>query len=304
MIRHILLLFALLGVLAVFAQQNSQYSHYVVNYFSENPCVAGSTDCVDFKTGGRYQWLGMEGAPSSIFASIHGPLRSSRKPQKRGKHGLGVYIERDRMHVITETYIKLAYAYHVRMSRGLTGAAGMFVGMKQYAIDNVTSDPAVGGSAMQYPDLMPGVMLYNKKMYLGLAIEHLTPGRIKATANSRFKNQYYFSGGYRFPGGGNYTIFQSFNFKFNFMGPPSLDLTQLWEHKKISLGAGYRVGEAAYFLMKLRVLKTFNLAYAFDFPLNKLRTGYATSHEIILGLSKCRSDIGGLPPIDACPAYR
>lgn len=298
-ITYVLLLIAI----ALNAQQNSQYSHYVLNYYSENPAVAGSTKCVDFKMGGRYQWLGMEGAPSSIFASIHGPIGNKKKPYRKGRHGIGLYIERDRMHIITETYVKGSYAYHQRFYKGLTGAVGIFAGVKQYSFDNITNDPAVGGSALQYPDLMPGVMLYNNKMYLGLGIEHLYPNRIKATASSKFKNQYYFSGGYRFPGGGNFTVFQSFNFKFNIMGPPSIDLSQAWEHKKITLGASYRVGEAVVLFFKLRLFKTFNVAYAFDFPLNKLRTGFATSHEVILGLSKCRTDVGN-PEMHACPAYR
>src|SRR3989344_3289948 len=130
--KYFILNIFLFIAVAAMAQQNSQYSHYLLNYYSENPAVAGSTKCVDFKMGGRYQWLGMEGAPSSIFASIHGPIGNKKKPYKKSKHGIGLYVERDRMHIITQTYVKASYAYHQRLYRGLTGAAGIFAGVKQY----------------------------------------------------------------------------------------------------------------------------------------------------------------------------
>lgn len=301
-IRLHIIIITLLLCRCVYAQQSPQFSHYVFNYYAENPAYASTQKCLDFKIGGRYQWLGFDGAPQTYFASIIVPLTKQSSYHKT-KHFVGLYVAQDRMALISQTYIKASYSIQTRLFRDVYGAFGIFAGIKQYAIDNALSDPAIqGGAALHYPDIMPGILFYNRKHYLGFSVEQVYPNTIKNFTDSKFENEYYFSFGKRKKLNSKTNFYYSANFKFSLLTPPDVDLDIYWEHRKLTFGAGYRIGEAAIALIKWRISDNFILAYAFDFPLNKLRTSYANTHELILDFSKCGNE--NLPAFGSCPAYQ
>ena len=59
----LLFAFYLLHSNDLLAQQPSQYTQYIFNYFGINPAAGGSTKCLQLKAGYRRQWLGFESAP-------------------------------------------------------------------------------------------------------------------------------------------------------------------------------------------------------------------------------------------------
>ena len=72
-----LLLLALAGAglsLQASAQQRPQYSQYMMNNYLLNPAVTGVEDFLDFKAGMRRQWVGLEGAPITYYASAHAAI--------------------------------------------------------------------------------------------------------------------------------------------------------------------------------------------------------------------------------------
>jgi len=178
MIKKLIPILFLFWCFVSFAQQSPQYSQYSFNNFGHNPAFAGTSKCGDFKAGTRLQWVGFEGAPRTSFASYYRTL-GKKYFANRGKHAVGIYVEQDRIHLTTRTYIKLAYAYHKKLAKKLTLGLGIFAGIQQYATSSVfnnNGDPvlaAAGGSKLRYPDLMPGVLLYNNKFYASFSINQL-----------------------------------------------------------------------------------------------------------------------------------
>ena len=74
------------------AQQLPQYSQYVLNNYLTNPAVGGIESYTDLRMGYRRQWSGLDGAPESFYASVHGsignPDRSnSPKARKSNRYG-------------------------------------------------------------------------------------------------------------------------------------------------------------------------------------------------------------------------
>jgi type IX secretion system PorP/SprF family membrane protein len=294
--RFIIILFLFISAYAI-AQQSPQYSQYSFNNFGYNPAFAGTTKCLDFRAGYRMQWVGFEGAPRTSFASIHKKL-GRKNFKNKGKHAAGLYIEQDRVHLTARTYIKGAYAYHTKISNKFTMGLGVFAGIQQYSTDNVfgenNPDPvldAAAGSVIRYPDIMPGILFYSKKAYYSFSINQLYFKSINLGEDEKQINQYIFGAGQK-SAYGDWTVFKSFLFKWNVIGPPALDLNLAWIYRQnMSMGLGYRVGESVIAQLKFKIFGSMQIGYAFDFPLNKIYGNYG--HEIMIGFSKCGGDGAG-----------
>lgn len=293
------------------AQQSAQYSQYTFNNFGYNPAFAGTAKCLDVRLGTRLQWLGFEGAPVSSFVSGHTRLGKKGYNNKGGRHAIGAYIEQDDVHLTTRTAIKLGYAYHTQLSTRYKMGLGIFAGIQQYSTDDVfdgeaNPDPVLAnaaGSVIRYPDIMPGILLYSKKMYWSFSINQLYFKSINLGQEEKQVNQYYFGAGHKSVLG-HWSVFKSFLLKQNIMGPPAIDLNIAWVYYgSLTFGLGYRVGESAIAQLKLKLGKI-SIGYAFDYPLNKLHSNYG--HEIMISFNACKGDGVG----DAsggksfeCPAY-
>jgi type IX secretion system PorP/SprF family membrane protein len=71
--RHLLVLAALLMLLpmAMQAQQRMRYSQYLLNTYLTNPAVTGVEPYWDLRAGVSQQWVGIPGAPRSIYVTGH-----------------------------------------------------------------------------------------------------------------------------------------------------------------------------------------------------------------------------------------
>lgn len=294
-----------------YSQQSAQYSQYTFNNFGLNPAFAGTVKCVDFRAGYRMQWVGVEGAPRTNYASIQVPI-DRKKFNTKGKHSLGLYIEDDRVHLTKRTTIKGAYSYHKKLSLKYTLGVGVFAGVQQYKIEKIPGDngddpvfsAASEGSKLRYPDIMPGVLLYSNRVYWSFAINQMYFKNINLGVDQKQVNQYYFGGGHKTLFSSKWTFFPSFLLKMNVLGPPALDLNTAWVYQeKFSMGIGYRVGESAVAQVKFN-LGAIKIGYAFDYPLNNIMGNYG--HEIMISFSRCGGgDVGnggGMKP-HLCPAY-
>lgn len=308
--KYIHIIILLLFCVSLNAQQSPQYSQYSFNNFGYNPAFAGTVKCFDFKAGTRLQWVGFDDAPRSTFASAT-MLLGRKHFANKGKHAVGLYLEQDRLHLTTRTYLKGAYAYHKKLFPKLTMGLGIFAGVQQYAISSVfgnnNPDPVLdnaGGSAFRYPDIMPGLLLYNNKVYYSFSINQVFFKSINLGQEAKQVNQYYLGMGHQ-SAFGDWTVFKSFLLKMNAIGPPALDLNVAWVYRQnFTMGVGYRVGEAIVAQIKFKLLDTITIAYAFDFPLNKIRGNYG--HEIMFGFRQCAGGGAGEGAgikSHTCPAY-
>ncbi len=307
--KYIVISFLLLSI-GVLGQQSAQYSQYTFNSFGHNPAFAGTVKCADFRAGYRLQWVGIEGAPRTTYASLMMPI-NRKKFNTKGKHSVGLYIEQDKVHLTQRTVIKVAYSYHKKLSLKYTVGMGIFAGVQQYSTSGVdgenSQDPvlaAAEGSVLRYPDLMPGILLYSNRVYWSFAINQVYFKNINLGKEQKQVNQYYFGAGHKTLFSSKWTFFPSFLLKMNVMGPPALDLNTAWVYQqKATFGVGYRVGESAVAQVKFN-LGAIKIGYAFDYPLNKIMGNYG--HEIMISFSQCGGgDVGnggGMKP-HLCPAY-
>jgi type IX secretion system PorP/SprF family membrane protein len=306
------LLIAIVWAMTAHAQQLSQYTQYVFNQFSVNPGVAGSKDCIDVRLGYRQQWVGLEGAPTTGWASLHGTIRSKAKGFQANKHGVGAFMESDNAGNWGYTRFLLAYAYHIQMSKDYYMSLGVFGGATQMKLDvgNIFAtqfnDPAFTGraSVMVFPEVTPGIFLYNKKSWVGLSMHQALGNKLNGIGvDSRFSRHIMLSGGYKYRLAKKTSLTPSGLMKFAGGAPLALDLNAMVEwNRTIALGVGYRNGDALTLLMKVAFAKYFQLGYSYDITTSKLRVASSNTHEIILGITPCGREDMSRKMIN-CPAF-
>ena len=73
-------------------------------------------------------------------------------------------------------------------------------------------------------------------------------------------------------------------------------------NKVLTLGVGYRAGDAFTALLKIGFLKFFQLGYSYDITTSKLRVASSNTHELILAITPCRKGSASKRMI-SCPAF-
>jgi len=295
------------------AQQTPQYTHYLFNHFAINPAVAGSKKCMDMRLGYRTQWTGFEGAPKTAIASLNGPMGVKDRSSFKTKHGVGGIIENDRADPFGRTSMQLAYAYHFPINRNRYASIGIFAGLTQFSFDasrliiENPSDPAITTSknAFVIPEFNPGIWIYNDKSFFGASIIHLTANRIKDVGlNTQFEPHYYITYGRALKLGKEVQFRPSLMLKKTTASPFALDVNGLVDFKDVlTLGIAYRNTDAVAAMIKLKILRYFSVAYAYDFTTSDIRLSSSNTHEIIIGALSCprpRVGKGGFIP---CSAY-
>jgi len=221
----------------IMAQQRAQYSLFALNNYLQNPAITGIEDYTDVRLGFRNQWIGIEGAPRTLYFSAHMPinkknintevnfrLRNGRKVKTivtrdnnskthkiKPHHGLGFLAEADKSGAITRTGLNLTYAYHLPVSRTVKVAGGASAGLLNYSIntqnlnmDNA-SDPALASEAIKnlQVDLGLGMWVYSKNFFGGISAAQFTSQKrnfindASVTAQNTLQPHYYVSGGFR-----------------------------------------------------------------------------------------------------------
>lgn len=89
-----------------FAQQIPLFSQYFHNQFIYNPAWAGNYDYGSANFTYRNQWAGLDGAPTTMLATIDVPFYEYRC-------GFGLNISQDNIKVSSQTKAMATYAYHI-----------------------------------------------------------------------------------------------------------------------------------------------------------------------------------------------
>lgn len=314
-LRNYFLLFLVLIAPLIEAQQLPHYTQYMLNQYGLNPAAITSKSCFDAKLGYRTQWVGLEGKPITQYFSVNGMIPKVPGVVK-GNHGVGLYIENDEVGVIKRTSFNLSYSYHKAIARELTMSVGFFAGLIQYGFDGSRvymvdrNDPIMNGqsvSSIIFPDITPGIWLYNKNLYGGLAIKSILRNKLGKIygEDARQVPHIYTTYGYRFLSM-NKTVsyIPSFMLKFAPLGPPSLDLNLMIDYRnRIAFGVSYRTIDALAGLVRVNLGRVLSLGYSFDYSLSKIKVASSNSHEMVLGIRFCKQKETTYAP-EICPAYR
>ncbi len=230
-------------------QQMAQYSQYIWNSYLVNPAIGGAENFIEWKAGYRNQWVGIEGAPVTMYLTMHGQIGKklmnredndvinrtlhAKPPSKfatalgfkkrkfptaptsfkvKPHHGVGGQVISDQIGPFTTFGVYGSYSYHIPITREVYISLGTFIGLKQYKVD-----PA----KITLKDENDKVLSNNLQ---GLAPD----GMIGAMA---YGNKFYLGA----------SIGQMFNNRFNFKDEVHFSITQGALKRHFFVVGGYRI---------------------------------------------------------------
>ena len=295
--RFTLLIVAVVLVTSTYAQQDPQYSFNMFNHMSINPGFAGSNGAICANGIYRKQWMGFEGAPTTMVFNANMPINSINS-------GVGISVISDQQGFEKSTNLKLSYAYMLNLDDAGTLGIGLSVGMLNRGIDgewetydylensNVDpyTDPAVPNSESHFAfdmdfGLFYKVNLNDNLLYAGLSTTHLTQPKFKFSNDKVpfLKRHYYLTAGYY------YTLpAQQWELRPSFMiksdgitNQYSLNTNLIYE-KKYWGGVTYRVGDAVIFMAGVQLPMNLTIGMAYDLAVGGMSSYTSGSFEIML----------------------
>lgn len=315
------ILIAFCSVLVLAAQQRPHYTQYILNNYILNPALSGIENYTDVKISGRDQWVGLQGAPRTMYLTVHAPLgkkdykTSSTSFQVPGEnprgtnywqnysasephHGVGLSIINDQTGAYNRFNANLSYAYHLGISAKTNLAAGFSAGFTRIGrntskdIFGTPGDPAQGSSGDLYrirPDLNFGLWLYSSEYFVGLSGQQIIPQKVVFTNDTlgiKLIPHLFATAGYRFLINEDINAIPSVMVKYVSGSPttPQFDLNVKLQYQDLLwVGGSYRLQNGYSAMVGLNVANTFNVGYAYDFTTTALNTVSRGTHEIVIG---------------------
>lgn len=309
--RFIVTTLFLLFISTLVAQQHPAYTQYNFNRFSLNPALAGIQSCGETVIGNRTQWVGFENAPSTYYLSFNTRHNKDDKYPKNF-HGYGINFIGERYGFTTNLYIKFAYAYNMVLENNYRVSFGIYAGVQNFSqnfnsirIGQKSLDPALSeeGSSFVFPDISPGIFLYNKNLFLGTTLMQAYPARVKnlGTKENRLSNHLFITSGYRLRGR-EIDVMPSFMFYISPVVSPTMDMTlNIDFHKFMIIGLGSKYLNSGYINLELKAGQKFSVGYSYEYALNRISKVAPTTHEISLRFKTCNEEKRFQKWI--CPAY-
>lgn len=336
MIRKFLFTIILATLLqSIFAQQRPNYTQYIMNNYIVNPAIGGIENYIDVKLSVRNQWIGIEGAPKTFYATIHGPIGkkdyresiSSSDMQganPRGKeywnnytaapphHGIGLTVVNYQTGYINRSTSYATYSYHMGLTETTSLAAGFGAGFSSTYIDRSkitlanSFDPAIGNLNNNItkisPELNAGLWLYSSSYFIGASAQQIIPVRTNLVDSTIYKStlipHLFFTSGYRLAAGEDLSVLTSFMMRYIAATPLSVDLNlKLQYHDLLWIGANFRKGDGFAAMVGINVAHTVNISYSYDFNRGKylLSAMNKGTNELLLGFT-LNNKYGDLSP--------
>jgi type IX secretion system PorP/SprF family membrane protein len=297
--KHLLTLLFAFVCQVVVAQQTPHFTQYQFNQFAINPALAGTKNCIDIRTGFRYQWAGFEGAPQTGFLNGHGPLKLRNKRSKLygPKSGIGLNLSNDKFGAYSFFNAHLAYALHLPINRNWKFSIGLSLGVKQssFSSNQLTTefnDPLVANTSQSFlifPDAKLGFWLADKSHHFGFSVHNLFGNRLGEIGDqASLRRHFYFTGGKQFKLQKKWTFQPSFFLLKTTNTPIDFHLSALFDlDNKFSFGVGIRRTDAITSQIRVKLFDFLSIGYSFDFVISKINNNIWQTHEITAGFNSC-----------------
>lgn len=288
--RNIAVALALLSITTSSAQFDPMFTQYMFNELVINPAYAGSRECLSTTALYRQQWVGLDGAPSTLSGSVHAPIMQQ-------KIGVGLSFLNDAIGVSRRTGINLNGAYRIKMNEN-TLSFGLQLGLVSLSENlsqlNLQTDQQfmINSGKKTAPNFGFGTFYAAPKWYVGVSIPRMMKNRLNVSNGSgEVKNSLNVQDFHYFiTTGAVIDIAPSVKLRPNLMmkvvsgAPLQIDLSaNALFSDFIWVGLAYRTGDAISMFLGANITKQLRLGYSYDYTLSALQDFNTGSHEIMLG---------------------
>lgn len=273
----------------IYTQQSTVYTHFLLNAYSYNPAVAGSTEALRVNVLYRNQWVGFSAdAPKTMLINIYSSFK------KKEQMAWGAQIISDRTGLLSKTMSHITYAYHVKVTSKIKLGMGISLGINQLRIKLYDvrmydeGDEVLTGNILNTNvfDAHSGLLLYGKKFFFGISsLSIISTKYTYVQATGKNIPVYYINGGYSFKLLKDIDIQPSFLFKFSQPVPYQPEYLIKIQWKDIFwIGGSYRTYSNASAMFGINAFnKKLNFGYAYDYSINGIQKYSSGSHEIFIG---------------------
>lgn len=303
---------------ACFAQQTAQFTQFTFNKYGYNPAAAGTNinGGLEVITGARKQWIGYPNAPATNFFSANYTFKPERSYKRW--HNAGVYLVNDKSGIFQSFSIYGSYTLHLPLTNKLNMSVGIFAGVRRFSIAKGAIsefDPVYAASSsyfLAYPDFIPGIRLYNKKMFFDISVQQTYKNRQvqgdKQIGNKSVLTPHaYISLGRKINYNNGFTVVPAVNIHGTFTGIPSAEINLMaYYRSRIGLGASIRSANTACAILQVRIFKNMTAGFAYDYTINKFNSAYANTLEFMVGITPMLTsliDKKGNHNVAKCPNF-
>ncbi|MFZ1705605.1 MAG: type IX secretion system membrane protein PorP/SprF [Saprospiraceae bacterium] len=273
----------------VYAQQDPHFTKFMFrNQSLYNPAVTGRLADYHASLVYRLQWIGIEGAPSTMAGNFE-------KSLDEGKAGLGFNFYYDKIGFDQNMALQVNYAYRVIMgdksvlSMGIKGGTNLINADFSNAVTPELVDPLHTRNNIWIPRVGLGIMYNTKDFYISFSVPSLMAyvpkNDVQIMDKGGFFSHHFFSSmGYVIRLKDDEFQIKPFVFaKYHPSAPLQVDIgLQLWYKNVFSVGGSYRTGDALAAMVEIPVLEGLHMSYAYDYTNSLFRKIGSGAHEIVL----------------------
>ncbi|WP_425390568.1 PorP/SprF family type IX secretion system membrane protein [Ekhidna sp.] len=284
--RSIIILFFMSCAALSFGQQQASFTQYMFNGMSINPGYIGTHEALSLTALSRWQWAGVEGAPSTKTFAAHSPI-----PGKNA--GVGLQVMNDQIAITNTTSVMAGFSY--RMQVGINGYLSMGLQGGFQNIQNRYSEVYTMGLdptfQQNYTSMMPnfgtGLFYYNPVWYVGASVPMLLNNKVEVEGNDMYtqKRHYFYTAGMAISASRNVLLKPNVLVKMVDGAPLSIDYNlNVLFNEIIWVGISVRPPESISFLTEINVTNKLRVGFAYDYVIDETLSDFAgASQEILLG---------------------
>jgi len=278
----------LIVLLAVFslksyAQQDPMYNQYIFNAYTINPAEAGIRTYGTASFLHRWQWVGIDGAPSTTSMGIETSFRSN--------WGFGLNVINDKLGPETNQTVNLSVGYHISLTDKYKLAMGLNCVVNQRRLDansfdNVwdPDDPDLQSINTLRPNMGGGLLVYSDHFFFGASLprmaEYKTSDNQTNLALDQVRHLFVYTGRI-FDMSEKIKLKPSVLMKVVGGAPVQFDLNGVVSFANlIDAGFNYRLGDGLGLLAGITVKERFIFNYAYEIPLTLIRNNSRQTHEV------------------------
>jgi type IX secretion system PorP/SprF family membrane protein len=286
----LILIIALIWSTSLKAQQDVLISQYMFSGMYLNPAYAGTHEYFNATGLFRKQWVGFNGAPTSQFLSIDGPLKNKRS-------GVGLVISHDKIGVTKQFELGINYAYHLDLNEKFKLSLGLKGNVVNYSANlteltywdnDVVFEKNIRNEFM--PNFGLGGYLFSDKTFVGISIPHLLSYDPTSTFNasaltSSFKlvRSYYLHAGHAIIVNKSLTLKPSTLIKYTPNSPIQADLNlNALIKERLWIGGTYRTDKTIVGIVEYLITPKLRIGYSYGMSAGLMRSYNSGSHEIML----------------------
>lgn len=257
-----------------------------------NPAFAGTFPYQAIQIGGRFQWVGLKGAPMTQYLTFNSGFKKKR-------FGIGAHILNDVIGARVSQSIYADFGYNLRLNRknhklafGISGG----VDIEHYNFSDLyvnpgdEPDPFRRNVLVINPNFGAGIFYYGDNFFGGVSVPRILQNEIAVFDTTGIERHQvstqhlYLSGGYTFKITNSIQIRASSMLKLSLNAPITADITgSVVLRQKFLIGLNYRIHESVGVHTNIRMGKGWIFGYAYDFPINELILNQFGTHELMIG---------------------